>query len=161
MRKKIINNSNIEAHPLEIGRLVVKTAGRDAGKIGVIIEKIDNKTVLIDGQVRRRKCNISHLESLDKKIKIKIKATIDAITKEFKTLNIEVKKTKAKPKKERPKRIRKVKEKKQVSLEKETDKAKTTKEKPKEKKKIEKPKIKKSTKEKQQTKKSVKKKPKK
>jgi len=111
MRIKIIDTSNIVNHPLEVGRLIVKTAGRDSGKIGVIIEKIDNNYVLIDGQVRRRKCNIDHLETLDKKIKIKSKATFDSIQKEFKLLGIEAKKTKPKQRKDRPKKQRKQKEK--------------------------------------------------
>jgi ribosomal protein L14E/L6E/L27E len=40
---------------IEIGRLVVKLAGRDAGLKGVIIEILANNYVLIDVQVRRRK----------------------------------------------------------------------------------------------------------
>jgi len=158
LRKKIIENSPfpIKSLPIEIGRLILKTAGRDSGKLGVIVEVMDNHTVLIDGQVRRRKCNIGHLETLDKKIKIKPKATKDTIIKEFKTLNIEVKKTKPKPKKERLKKVRKVKEKKageeKVKPEEKLKKPKTKEKKPKEKEskkeKIvkEKPKIKKKAK---------------
>jgi len=96
---------------IEVGRLVVKTNGRDAGKIGVIVEKIDNTYVLIDGQVRRRKCNIAHIELLAKKISIKPKATTDTIKKELKKLGIEVKTTKPKTPKERQKKQRKVKKK--------------------------------------------------
>ena len=46
----------------DIGRVCVKIAGRDAGKKCIIIDQLDDKYVLIDGQTRRRKCNISHLE---------------------------------------------------------------------------------------------------
>ncbi len=49
----------------EIGRVCVKIAGRDAGKKGAIVEVLDEKTVLIDGETRRRKCNVNHLEVLD------------------------------------------------------------------------------------------------
>ena len=112
MRKEILKRFNLEkSSSLEIGQVVVKTAGREAGKLCVIVEKLDNKYVLIDGQVRRKKCNISHLEAIDKKIKIKAKATTETIKKELKALNIEVKKTKSKPKKERPVKKREVKEK--------------------------------------------------
>lgn len=54
----------------EIGRLVMKIAGRDARKVAVVVDVLDNKMVLIDGQTRRRKTNVAHLEPLDKKIKI-------------------------------------------------------------------------------------------
>ena len=60
MRKQISSNQLVKGYPIEVGRLIIKTAGRDAGKIGVIVELIDNKTALIDGQVRRRKCNLFH-----------------------------------------------------------------------------------------------------
>lgn len=115
LRKKIIeiNKASIKNHPIELGRLIIKTSGRDAGRIGVIIEIKDNNTVLIDGQVRRRNCNIAHLETLDQKIKLKSKATVDTIIKEFKALKIEIKKTKPKPKKERLRKVRRTKEKKQ------------------------------------------------
>lgn len=97
---------------IEVGRLCIKTAGRDARKKCVIIEIIDNNFVLIDGQTRRKRCNIKHLEPLEKVIKIKKKASHADVVKEFKKLKIEIKETKAKPKKERPKKVRNVKEKK-------------------------------------------------
>ena len=40
---------------IEVGRLCVKIAGRDAGKKCVITELIDEKLVMIDGETRRRK----------------------------------------------------------------------------------------------------------
>jgi len=43
------------------GRICVKTAGRDAGLKCVIVDVLDDKFVLIDGETRRRKCNILHL----------------------------------------------------------------------------------------------------
>ena len=49
----------------------VKIAGRDAGGRAVIVDVLDDNFVLIDGGVRRRKCNIIHLEPSDKKIDIK------------------------------------------------------------------------------------------
>ena len=48
----------------ETGRICIKIAGRDAGNICIVIDKIDENYVLIDGNVRRRKCNIAHLEPL-------------------------------------------------------------------------------------------------
>jgi len=40
----------------------MKLAGRDAGKLCVVIDTVDAHTVLIDGETRRRKCNVVHLE---------------------------------------------------------------------------------------------------
>lgn len=92
---------------IEIGRLYVKTAGRDAGLKCVIIDILDDKFVLIDGCTRRRKCNIMHLEPLKDTIKIKKKASHEDIKKEFEKLGLKVRETKSKPKTERPRKKRK------------------------------------------------------
>ena len=96
---------------IEVGRLCVKTAGRDAGLKCVVVEVLDKNFVTIDGQTRRRKCNILHLEPLDQKIKIKPKATHDEVVAEFGDLGIEIKEKKKKTPSERPKKVRKKKEK--------------------------------------------------
>jgi len=93
---------------MEIGRLYVKLAGRDAGRIAVVVD-IDDKSVLIDGNVRRRKCNPSHLEPLDKVIKIKKGASHKDVESEFKKLKLDVWNTKAKKAGPRPRQQRKVK----------------------------------------------------
>jgi len=59
----------------EVGRICVKLAGRDAGKKCVVIDVIDDQYVLIDGQTRRRKCSIAHLEPVDQVVKIKKNAS--------------------------------------------------------------------------------------
>lgn len=68
-----------------IGRICLKIAGRDAGKYCVVTKNIDTSFVEIDGQTRRRKCNINHLEPLDKEVKIKEDASnkevAEALTK--------------------------------------------------------------------------------
>jgi len=81
---------------LDVGRLVVKISGRDSGKIGVVVDNIDDTYVLIDGQVRRKKCNRLHLEPLNKQIEIKAKASTETVVKELEKLGIKVKKTKPK-----------------------------------------------------------------
>lgn len=91
----------------EVGRLVVKIAGRDGGKKAVVINVLDDKFVTIDGETRRRKCNVAHLEPLGAVIKINKDASHDEIKKEFSKLGLKVKETKPKEKKERPKKIRK------------------------------------------------------
>ena len=85
----------------------MKIAGRDGGRECVIVDILDDNYVLIDGNVRRRKCNIFHLESTPKKIDIKKGASHEDVKKEFSKLKIDVWETKAKEKKERPRKIRK------------------------------------------------------
>jgi len=96
---------------IEIGRICVKIAGRDARHKCVIVDILDNNHVLIDGDVRRRKCNVKHLEPLDKVIKIKKKASHDIIASEFKKLKLPIWSKKSKPKTEKPRKVRKKKEK--------------------------------------------------
>ena len=64
---------------LDVGRVCMKIAGRDSNKIAVVIKKLDNNHVMIDGNVRRKKCNIRHLEPLDKVLQIKEEESGDKI----------------------------------------------------------------------------------
>lgn len=95
---------------IEVGRICVKTAGRDAGLKCVIVDVLDNKFVLIDGETRRRKCNVFHLELLNETIKIKKGASHEDIKKEFEKLGLKARETKPKPKKERQVKKRKTSE---------------------------------------------------
>lgn len=92
---------------IEIGRVIVKLAGRDAGKKGLIIDILDDKFVLIDGETRRRRCNILHIEPLTQKIEIKKNASHDEVSKALKGIGIEARVTKLKPKTQRPRTKRK------------------------------------------------------
>ena len=92
---------------IEIGRLVVKTAGRDAGKKGVIIDILDDKFVLIDGETRRRKVNILHIEPLNQVIKIEKNASHNEVAKALDELGIKSRETKPKPATQRPRAKRK------------------------------------------------------
>jgi large subunit ribosomal protein L14e len=47
---------------MELGRVCVKIAGRDAGTRCVIVKILDDTYVMIDGEARARKCNLKHLE---------------------------------------------------------------------------------------------------
>lgn len=96
---------------IETGRLCMKIAGRDAGRHCVVVDVIDDNYVTIDGSTRRKKCNIKHLEPLDKVLKIKQGAGHSEIVKEFGNLGIKVFDTKPKTTVPRPRRQRKVKEK--------------------------------------------------
>lgn len=91
---------------IEVGRVCVKIAGRDAGKKCVIVSVTDEKFVLIDGETRRRKCNTLHLEPLEQVIDIKKDASHEEIVKAFKTLGIELKASKAKKASVRPRTMR-------------------------------------------------------
>ena len=87
---------------IEVGRICLKLAGRDAGGHAAIVDILDDTYVLIDGNVRRRKCNILHLEPTSKKIDIKKGASHDIIKSEFEKLGLSVWDTKKKEKTQRP-----------------------------------------------------------
>ena len=55
---------------IEVGRVCIKTAGREAGKVCVIVDILDKNFVIVDGLVKRRRCNIKHLEPTEKKVDI-------------------------------------------------------------------------------------------
>ncbi len=68
---------------IEVGRICVKLAGREAGEKCVIVEVIDDKFVEVVGtSMKNRKCNIKHLEPLDQTIEIKSE-DVEAIKKEL------------------------------------------------------------------------------
>jgi large subunit ribosomal protein L14e len=57
---------------IEVGRICVKTSGREAGEKCVIVEIIDDKFVEVIGTVvKNRRCNIKHLEPVEQVIEIK------------------------------------------------------------------------------------------
>ena len=92
----------------------MKIAGRDAGQLCVVVDVLDHKYVLIDGDVRRRKCNFEHLEFLGQEVKIKKGADTEEVRKALTSLGLKLKETKKGKKKEqkaKPKRLRKVSEK--------------------------------------------------
>ncbi len=90
----------------EIGRICIKLAGRDGGREAVIVDVLDKNFVTIDGNVRRRKCNISHLEPTKKTIDIKKGASHEEVKAEFEKLDFKVWETKPKQAKEKPKPVR-------------------------------------------------------
>ena len=58
---------------IENGRLCVKKMGRDAGKLCVITNVIDENfaKVLCAGRKKKRKCNVKHLEPLPQKMELR------------------------------------------------------------------------------------------
>lgn len=86
---------------IEVGRLCVKTAGRDAGKKCVIVDVLDANTVLIDGETRRRKCNIMHLLPLRETVEVQKGASHEQVAEVLKKWKIETRMTKPKVKAEK------------------------------------------------------------
>ena len=76
---------------IEVGRLCVKTAGRDAGEYCVVVEVIDDKYVLIDGNTRRKKVNKAHIEPLAKVLGVKKGVDSSAVKDAFEKAGIAVK----------------------------------------------------------------------
>jgi large subunit ribosomal protein L14e len=72
----------------DIGRICLKTIGREAGHYCVIVDIIDKNYLLIDGlKIRRRRVNYKHIEPITDTIAIKKGATheeIEAAIKEAK-----------------------------------------------------------------------------
>ena len=79
---------------IKIGRVIVKTRGRDAGRKGVIIDLIDENFAMVTGPtsltgLRRKRVNIKHLEPLPKEINIKSNASDDDVLKAIQSANLE------------------------------------------------------------------------
>ncbi len=76
----------------DIGRVCIKTLGREAGKYCVVVEIIDKNYVLIDGlNVRRRRANYKHLEPITDTIDIKKGASHNDIEEAIKKAKLEKK----------------------------------------------------------------------
>jgi large subunit ribosomal protein L14e len=70
----------------ETGRVCVKTMGREAGSYCVVLEKKDESYVVVTGPknlsgIRRRSCNIRHLEPLETVLTIASDADDEAVEK--------------------------------------------------------------------------------
>lgn len=75
---------------IEIGRICVKIAGREAGRKCVIVDIIDENFTLITGppsvnKVKRRRVNVSHIEPTDLSIDIRRGANDEEIVQALKT----------------------------------------------------------------------------
>ena len=82
---------------IEVGRICVKTSGRETGMRCVIVEIIDKNFVLITGPksitgVKRRRANVNHIRPTEDTIKIRRGASDEDIAKALpKTGKVEVK----------------------------------------------------------------------
>ncbi|MHA1619956.1 MAG: 50S ribosomal protein L14e [Promethearchaeota archaeon] len=74
----------------EVGRVAVKTLGREAGYYCTIVEVIDQNFVLVEGlKVRRRRSNVRHLAPTPEKLDIKKGAKLEEIKKAVKAAKME------------------------------------------------------------------------
>jgi len=74
---------------IEIGRICVKIAGREAGRRCVIVDVVDKNFVLVTGPqkvsgVKRRRVNVNHVEPTQAKIDIKRGAIDEEVTEALK-----------------------------------------------------------------------------
>lgn len=74
---------------MEIGRICLKTAGRESGSKCIIVDQIDENFVLIDAPgIKRRRCNVRHLSPTGEILKIKSGASVEEIEKALKNAKI-------------------------------------------------------------------------
>ena len=70
---------------IEVGRVCIKTTGREAGQKAVVVKVVDKNFAIIDGKrIKRRKCNVHHLYPTEEKLKIKENEQHEEIVKMFK-----------------------------------------------------------------------------
>jgi len=98
----------------QVGRLAVKIAGRDAGRKCIVVESVDDQFVIVDGNVRRKRVNVKHLEPLTETLDIKDKASHEDVKKAFEKAGFAVWDKKSKKATERPRKVRGVKKAKKV-----------------------------------------------
>lgn len=70
---------------VEVGRICVKTAGRQVGQKCVIVDVMDKSFVLITGPkavtgVKRKRTNINHVRPLEDKLDLKRGASDEEVT---------------------------------------------------------------------------------
>jgi large subunit ribosomal protein L14e len=68
---------------IQVGRICVKTQGRETGKKCVIVDVIDESFVLVTGPkavsgVKRRRANVKHLQPLEELLQISKGASEEA-----------------------------------------------------------------------------------
>ena len=74
---------------IEVGRICVKLAGREAGRKCVIVDVMDKSFALITGPktvtgIKRRRVNINHIEPVQDKVEIKRGASDEEVIEALK-----------------------------------------------------------------------------
>jgi len=78
---------------LNVGTVCMKVAGRESGSICTVIKPVDKTFVMVTGPrlvtgIKRRRCNIEHLEPTEIKLDIKEDATDEEIIEAYKKTNV-------------------------------------------------------------------------
>ena len=74
---------------MDVGMVCKKLTGREAGRTCVIVEQIDKNFVTVDSPgVRRRRCNIRHLDPTEITVDIKSGATGAEVEKALKKVKV-------------------------------------------------------------------------
>lgn len=114
---------------LGVGTVCMKVAGRESGAICCVVKPVDKTFVMVTGPklvtgIKRRRCNIEHLEPTEIKLDIKENAADEDIIEAYKKSNVitkfnlklpsagEMKAVKQKPKEEQKEKVKPEKEKK-------------------------------------------------
>lgn len=67
---------------MKVGRVCTKLSGREAGNICAVVDVLDRTYVMVSGpSVRRRKCNIKHLEPHTRVVNIEKNAPDEEVVK--------------------------------------------------------------------------------
>ncbi len=84
---------------MEVGRVCVKLAGHEAGRKCVIVDVIDESHVLVSGPgIKRRRCNIRHLEPLGQKLDVDKGASDEEVKRALESAGlVEIIKAREKP----------------------------------------------------------------
>ena len=70
---------------IEVGRLCIKTAGRENGKKCVIVDVMDKSFALVTGPkavtgVKRKRANLNHIKPLEDRLELKRGASDEEVT---------------------------------------------------------------------------------
>jgi large subunit ribosomal protein L14e len=69
---------------IEIGSVCIKTRGRSAGKLAVIVDLDGKGFATVDGkELKRKRCNLRHLMPTGKKIDIKKSTSHEEVLKKL------------------------------------------------------------------------------
>ncbi len=73
---------------IEVGRVCMKTAGREMGRYCVVLKKVSDSFVMVTGPrlltgVKRRKCNIEHLQPTSYMLEVKDEAPDEDVLASF------------------------------------------------------------------------------
>ncbi|MBU7022292.1 MAG: 50S ribosomal protein L14e [Theionarchaea archaeon] len=67
---------------MKVGRVCTKLVGREAGELCVVVDVVDRIYTVVTGpNVRRRKCNIKHLEPHTTVVSVEKGASDETVTK--------------------------------------------------------------------------------